>query len=1183
MRFHGVAIPDSLTDAALSGSLVIFAGAGVSMQDPVHLPNFDTLIDEIKHAVDPGNRIRKRKQQIADIGTAQSGNSPHTIYAESAEQYLSFLGKRFSNMRSICADLLSRQNKPESERTSELHVNLLRLFPRDTPVKIVTTNFDECFETALDSAQRSCPIYSSPALPLGDSINGIIHLHGTINDPSTMILTAEDYGNAYVTRGWASRFLVDLFQTHYVLFIGYSCNDSLVDYLTRSISRAMSGKSFVLIKDKEEADSWSMRGVEPITFTDYSDLPLIIGSWADSLEQSITDRVRQLHIIAEGDHLSEEQIDYLYYSLTWNDLGDRAVFAREFCSRSKSFHHFEALVKRGLVGCFTDSKPCNADRELLRWAICNFAIAHCEEFQRFCSERRPNLSIDFYSALVAHLRSAEVPPSALGPWIVWLEFMPRRARSQCTYGLVDIARHTESAEIYFAILKILLQVDLAFSDNPIFGFKQEPTIAITDRYSERELLQNLKRHSNAIGKKVFEFCCSQIELAYSIQTACWTNNLSFDRMSFSRSSIGPNDQDKHNNSPWDILVDLARESISPDLADFAIQKCLDSRCCLLIRLGLWALAELECSGDSLKLIEDNDYLSDASLHHEVFVLAKSAFKIASDSQKSDFVDYAKRHFIDDNDNDNDYGLYNLCNWMLSEINDPALQKLHDEVLERNPNFIPREHPELTHYLSSGWVNTPPECTIQKDDFTVEALLYRIAHLNASDSLITPLDIVSTPARDYPDKAVELLDSLLIRRRSAEEDGLCNLLISVIPWGSFKISAESVKKIFSQGLSQDSTCVTAVDTLATFSLDSSRSLDLSPKDLDNILESLEKRYVHLLRADSSIVQDENPDWVMAGINHPAGKYLLLLTKILSEIDPGTKRESCTAWKSFKQLDIMSLPESPTAKAVIACFFMQLCYWVDFDHCYSEKAAIALSDGSWAQIPAWQGISFLPILSERVWNLTQKYWGKLFASDIDMEIKFKEQLIRLYVCAATNLKDRAEGARMLKVCASASAGSFRSACMQIDYWLSTLQPNEKITAWEDLLSESFEFAASADEEGDTGNIGVLAEFYCRWLGKEPELRRQVIHSITRDCTTLQHGDFYVRDGLLSDIAIDQSLSPNEKALAITFLLNHQQFFIRKDEALQAATHINANGVDKTIIGNLKDAYTRRGMMDVTFGDL
>jgi hypothetical protein len=103
-------------------------------------------------------------------------------------------------------------------------------------VRIVTTNFDPYFSRAIKRLKIKSREYVAPALPLGDSFDGLVYLHGKIPmaDGDTMVLTDRDFGEAYVTNGWASRFLTKMFGTYNVLFVGYSGTDTVMRYLTIS-------------------------------------------------------------------------------------------------------------------------------------------------------------------------------------------------------------------------------------------------------------------------------------------------------------------------------------------------------------------------------------------------------------------------------------------------------------------------------------------------------------------------------------------------------------------------------------------------------------------------------------------------------------------------------------------------------------------------------------------------------------------------------------------------------------------------------------------------------------------------------------------------------------------------------------------------------------------------------------
>ena len=80
-------------------------------------------------------------------------------------------------------------------------------------------------------------IYDAPALPLGDGVKGIVHIHGNVCEPVYMVVTDDDFGKAYLSDGYVARFLVKLFESYPVLFIGYSYNDVIVRYLTRAMTK----------------------------------------------------------------------------------------------------------------------------------------------------------------------------------------------------------------------------------------------------------------------------------------------------------------------------------------------------------------------------------------------------------------------------------------------------------------------------------------------------------------------------------------------------------------------------------------------------------------------------------------------------------------------------------------------------------------------------------------------------------------------------------------------------------------------------------------------------------------------------------------------------------------------------------------------------------------------------------
>ena len=229
MKLGEIEFPDEVLDALRKRKLVIFAGAGVSMDEPANLKGFGDFAREIARG----------------SGETKSIN-------ETEDQFLGRLQYRKNKVHERAARILS-QNDPQP---TGLHYDLLKVFSDSRHVRMVTTNFDTLFEQAAeDVLDSTVKVYDVPALPLGSDFEGIVHVHGSICEPNNMVLTDADFGRAYIVESWASRFLAELFESFTVLFVGYSYNDVVMKYLTRSLTPSRATKRFILVKEGGK-ESW---------------------------------------------------------------------------------------------------------------------------------------------------------------------------------------------------------------------------------------------------------------------------------------------------------------------------------------------------------------------------------------------------------------------------------------------------------------------------------------------------------------------------------------------------------------------------------------------------------------------------------------------------------------------------------------------------------------------------------------------------------------------------------------------------------------------------------------------------------------------------------------------------------------------------------------------------------------
>jgi hypothetical protein len=249
-----VEIDDELFEAQDEHRLVVFAGAGISMGAPSNLPSFQQLV-----------------LQIGD----------GTIHPD--DQGLPFdaiLGRmefRGIDVHERCRAIIANSTNPNA-----IHSAILRLFRNPEDVRVVMTNFDKHFST---SAGPTVPVYYAPALPLGGDFNGIVHLHGSIDVPARMVLTDGNFGAAYMTDGYAARFLRDLFATYTVLFIGYSHTDPPMNYFNLGLG-ARRRRHFILTHE-DLPYQWRRLQLTPLLYqlgqngSDHSKLDGAVEEWAE--------------------------------------------------------------------------------------------------------------------------------------------------------------------------------------------------------------------------------------------------------------------------------------------------------------------------------------------------------------------------------------------------------------------------------------------------------------------------------------------------------------------------------------------------------------------------------------------------------------------------------------------------------------------------------------------------------------------------------------------------------------------------------------------------------------------------------------------------------------------------------------------------------------------------------------
>jgi hypothetical protein len=288
MRFlaNGPSIPDDLLIARDAGDVIFFCGAGVS-RHRAGLPDFLKLGGDVINLLGAGDKSLARKlfRRIKELDPIDGVGG-----LIATDRIFSLLEREFEQ-RDV-QNAVARAIKPAGDPDLSAHRTLIDLSRgRDGTVRLVTTNFDLLFEAAAAGLACSGP----PVLPDPRSagFGGIVHLHGRVDadylgpGDEEFIISSADFGRAYLSDGWATRFMQSLLARFQIVFVGYGADDPPVQYLLEALNLHAGNRSRLFaFQPGSNADDdalWEHRGVRAIPFDNsqgYDPLWDSLAAWA---------------------------------------------------------------------------------------------------------------------------------------------------------------------------------------------------------------------------------------------------------------------------------------------------------------------------------------------------------------------------------------------------------------------------------------------------------------------------------------------------------------------------------------------------------------------------------------------------------------------------------------------------------------------------------------------------------------------------------------------------------------------------------------------------------------------------------------------------------------------------------------------------------------------------------------
>ena len=997
MKIANIDFPKPLLNALRDGELVVFAGAGVSMGEPACLPGFKALADMIAQGT--GKSLQKE---------------------EPIDHFLGELQRAQVKIHARAARLL-----PQDREATELHRNLLRLYSNAEQVRVVTTNFDLLFEQAAEGVfNNSQPdVFRAPALPLGHRFNGIVHIHGAVSHSDDMVITDVDFGCAYLNEGWARRFLVDLFHSFTVLFVGYSHKDVILNYLARALPVGEVPPRFALTGGKnDDAEDWRVRGIEPICYPqsdkhDHGALYEGVCGLSDLVQRS----VREWHckittIVEKPPPFDRAKTDLIEYA-----LGD-ATKTRFFTKAASDPDWIDWLDERRILNAlFGDGTLSERDQALSWWLAENFACNQADKLFLLIGKHNMRLNPHFWDALGRTIGREETPldKDILSRWISLL-LASLQDDVKTDMHLLWMGERC----IKHGMLDSLLQVFDRMTDSRLLikkGFNwpdgednENPPIdvelpLIVDHFELERLWEDgLKPELSQVAEPLLERVTKRLEEQYLTLHAWQKANRDWESASDDRSAIERHKQNIFH-KPVDVLIDVARDCLKwlaskqEEKAAWWCGRLVSSDAPLLRRLAVYGISKRKdmTADDKIDWLLKHIGLHDGCAHYEIFRAIRKFYPDASLQYRESLIkavwDYRLRK-----DEDPEWERkataehhFDWFDWLhKSYPNCPLAKQALDEVLADYPQFRPREHPDLKHWFESGPVSL-------ESPWTVKELLAKSPYDWLDDLLSFQDDEWDGPSRrglmgnvaeavkqDFV-WGLDLADALA--KAGEWNVDLWSALIQ--SWSEIELDEDKRHKVFhwlgKTNLYPEYNHLIA-DTLYTLVRRGSTNYALNVLPQANKIATI---LWHYLDCNG----EEKNDWLHQAINHPAGIltqfWVLGFSLWRKQQDP----EPTTLSSEYRQVlsDIVQNQELPgkLGRTVLASHFAFL---LDVDEEWTRENLLPLFDPDNPDFQAaWDGFLAWGRLSPAVAEVTAEFFLKSIERiDSDLSHHRRRQFIEYY---------------------------------------------------------------------------------------------------------------------------------------------------------------------------------------------
>ena len=488
-----------------------------------------------------------------------------------------------------------------------------------------------------------------------------------------MVLTDKDFGRAYMTDGWAQRFLVELFRTFTVLFVGYGHSDVVMNYLSRALLPTETKDRFVLTKEMKcckdkrlDLAKWRALNIEPIYFplskeNGYQALNIGVESLADRTRQSVSQWEQEVReIVGQPTTVANEEADDIVEYV----LSD-PTYARCFTDGATDPSWIAWLDERGyldnLFRLDETTSLSERDGHLAVWLTDRFMHEHPEEVFKLIGRHDFQLHRLFLRELCRMLKTKkehQLGHDALVRWIsLLIESATQNSRKLTLMPDNYILPWIGEICIEFGQTDFLLEVfDVMAASylvrgrrNTQIGDETGASVSTSFVYSFRKLhdlwTRGLKPKLDVVAEPLLERTVVRLSKQHRLYRTWESTDEADDTMSYTRSFIERYDAGS-DPDPIHILIDVARDCLKysaserEEVAKIWADRLVQEEAPILRRLAVFALPLMEDLSLEAKIewLLSTVGLYDTVAHREIFQTMSILYSDAEYDQREIVID-----------------------------------------------------------------------------------------------------------------------------------------------------------------------------------------------------------------------------------------------------------------------------------------------------------------------------------------------------------------------------------------------------------------------------------------------------------------------------------------------------------------------------------------------------------------